>query len=98
MTLESVTVLSWWMIFPLGVVGSLLHFVFDWTGPNRWAAIFSAVNESYWEHIKIAVWPTMLLQVILFVAGGYQYPAFIPAATIALGQVPGSGVAVGPSM
>jgi len=55
MTLESITVLSWWMIFPLGIVGSLLHFAFDWTGHNRWAAIFSAVNESYWEHIKIAI-------------------------------------------
>lgn len=88
MTLGSLTVLSWWMILPLGVVGSLLHFVFDWTGHNRWAAIFGAVNESYWEHIKIAVWPTMLLQVILFAAGGYQYPAFIPAATIALYSLP----------
>ena len=52
MTLESITVLSWWMIRPLGVAGSLLHFVFDWTGHNRWAAIFSAVNESYSNLIK----------------------------------------------
>lgn len=88
MTLESLTILSWWMILPLGVLGSLLHFVFDWTAHNRVAAIFSAVNESYWEHIKIAIWPTILLQALLFAAGGYQYPAFIPAATVALYSLP----------
>jgi hypothetical protein len=76
------------MILPLGILGSLLHFLFDWTKHNRFMAIFCAVNESYWEHIKIAIWPVMLVQVALFVLGGHQYPAFIPAATIALYSIP----------
>lgn len=76
------------MILPLGVIGSLLHFIFDWTRHNRVVAIFSAVNESYWEHIKIAIWPVVLLQIVLFVCGGYQYASFIPAATIALYSLP----------
>ncbi|MGO3845975.1 DUF6512 family protein [Agrococcus casei] len=71
-------------LVPLGVIGSLLRFIFDWTGHNRVAAIFSAVNESYWEQIKIAIWSVVLLQIVLFVGGGYQYASFIPAATIAL--------------
>jgi hypothetical protein len=76
------------MILPLGVLGSLLHFLFDWTKHNRFMAIFCAVNESYWEHIKIAIWPVMLVQVALFLLGGHQLPAFIPAATIALYSIP----------
>ena len=35
------------------VVGTLLHFLFDWTGGSVAAALFSAVNESIWEHLKL---------------------------------------------
>ncbi len=35
------------------IAGSLLHFVYDWTGQNKIAALFSATNESTWEHLKL---------------------------------------------
>ena len=88
MTLETIVAISLWMIIPLGILGSLLHFLFDWTKHNRFVMLFAAVNESYWEHIKIAVWPVFILQAALFLAGGYQISAFIPAATIALYSLP----------
>jgi hypothetical protein len=80
------------MIVPLGLLGSALHFLFDWTKHNRLVAVFSAVNESYWEHIKIAIWPVFFLQIILFSLGGYQIPSFVPAATVALYSIPVSMV------
>jgi hypothetical protein len=46
------------------------------------------VNESYWEHIKIAIWPVLLLQIVLFSLGGYQFPSYVPASTIALYSIP----------
>jgi hypothetical protein len=92
MTMNAVVLVSLFMIVPLGLIGSLLHFLFDWTRHNRFVAIFSAVNESYWEHIKIALWPVLLLQVLLFSLGGYLYLSFIPAATIALFSIPVSMV------
>jgi hypothetical protein len=76
------------MIVPLGLLGSLLHFLFDWTKHNKFVAFFSAVNESYWEHIKIAIWPVLLLQIVLFSLGGYQFPSYVPASTIALYSIP----------
>ena len=88
MNLATVIEVSFWMILPLGVLGSLLHFLFDWTKHNRFVAVFAAVNESYWAHIKIAVWPVMLAQLALFLSGGHQNPSFIPAATIALYSIP----------
>lgn len=94
MELETIVAVSWWMILPLGVIGSLLHFAFDWSRHNRIVAVFSAVNESYWEHIKIAIWPVVLLQIILFAAGGYRYASFLPAATIALYSLPISMVGI----
>ena len=42
------------------VVGTLLHFVFDWAGEGALAALFSAVNESVWEHLKLLVYPMLL--------------------------------------
>ena len=34
-----------------GLFGTLLHFVYEWTGGNRVVAAFSAINESTWEHM-----------------------------------------------
>jgi hypothetical protein len=92
MTIDSVILVSLMMIVPLGLLGSVLHFLFDWTKHNRFVAIFSAVNESYWEHIKIAIWPVFFLQILLFSLGGYQIPSFVPAATVALYSIPVSMV------
>ena len=92
MTMNAVVLVSLVMIVPLGLFGSVLHFLFDWTKHNRFVALFSAVNESYWEHIKIAIWPVFLLQITLFSLGGYQVPSFAPAATVALYSIPVSMV------
>lgn len=34
-------------------LGALLHFLYELSGCNKVVAIFAAVNESTWEHIKI---------------------------------------------
>lgn len=88
MTLEQIVVLDHWMIIPLFLVGSLLHFIYDLSKHDPRVAIIAAVNESYWEHIKIAVWPVFLLAVVEFVFGGWKIGSFIPAKTIALYSIP----------
>ncbi len=94
MDMSEIVSVSWWMILPLTIVGSLLHFLYDWTGEKRWAAVLGAVNESYWEHIKIAVWPVLVLQIVLFFMGGHRYSAFIPAATVAIYSLPISMIGI----
>lgn len=37
------------------VVGTLLHFAYEWTHENKFIGIFAAVNESTWEHVKLAL-------------------------------------------
>jgi len=44
----------------LGGIGSLLHFVYVWTGCHDVAAVFCAVNESVWEHMKIMLFPMLV--------------------------------------
>lgn len=42
------------------LIGTLLHFTYEISGHNKIVALFSAVNESTWEHIKIALTPTFI--------------------------------------
>jgi hypothetical protein len=51
-------------IFLIFFAGSLLHFTYQWTNASRFAAIFSAVNESTWEHLKLAFWPALFYAVL----------------------------------
>lgn len=94
MGVDELVTIGWWGVIPAIGVGTLLHFVYDWTGHRPWVARFAAVNESYWEHIKIAVWPMVLLFLVLAALGGWKQPAFIPAATIALYVVPVSMIGI----
>lgn len=59
-------------------LGTLLHFVYEWSGGSPWAAAVSAVNESTWEHMKIlytAIFAVSLVQLGLL---GKNYPG-LPA-------------------
>ena len=47
---------------PVVVVGGiLLHFCFAWGGSRPVLAVFCPINESVWEHLKMAYWPVVLL-------------------------------------
>lgn len=38
------------------LAGCALHFLYGWL-PNAATALFSPVNESLWEHVKLIFWP-----------------------------------------
>ena len=44
----------------ISVSGSALHFAFAWSGYWPPIALVAAVNESIWEHLKLAFWPGLL--------------------------------------
>ena len=46
------------------ILGTFLHFLFDLTGENLVAGMFSAVNESIWEHMKLIFYPMVLFAII----------------------------------
>ena len=43
-------------------LGSLLHFLYDWTNCT-FLALFSSVNESTWEHMKILFFPMLFFAI-----------------------------------
>ena len=49
----------------VSVIGALSHFFYEWSGYNRAAGLFFAANESTWEHLKLAIFPTL----VFFLAG-----------------------------
>ncbi|HZW81851.1 MAG TPA: DUF6512 family protein [Candidatus Deferrimicrobium sp.] len=46
------------------VVGSLLHFTFDWSNRLPLVGLLSPVNESVWEHLKLGFWSLVLFSSI----------------------------------
>ena len=44
--------------------GTLLHFLYDWTGESILVAPFSGINESTWEHMKLLYWPILSFALI----------------------------------
>ncbi|MBQ3053582.1 MAG: hypothetical protein IJC89_01595 [Clostridia bacterium] len=52
----------------ISVLGVLLHFLYDWTG-LKFIGLFSAVNESTWEHMKLMYFP-------MFLSGLMEYAFF----------------------
>ena len=46
------------------LLGTLLHFLYDFSGEALWAAPFSGVNESTWEHMKLLFWPMLFFSIV----------------------------------
>lgn len=44
--------------------GTLLHFLYGWTGDSLLVAPFAAVNESTWEHMKLLYVPMLLFALV----------------------------------
>lgn len=50
------------------ILGTLLHFTYELSGKNSVVGLFSAINESVWEHLKLLFFPMLLTTII-----GYFY-------------------------
>ena len=50
------------------ILGTLLHFTFELSGENLFVGLFSAVNESVWEHLKLLFFPMLITTI-----SGYFY-------------------------
>ena len=58
------------------ILGTFFHFLFDMTDRSVLAALFSAVNESIWEHMKLLFYPMFLFAVIEYRFWGKDHKQF----------------------
>lgn len=61
----------------VAILGTLLHFVYEWTDRNALAAMISPINESTWEHLKLLYMPALLFTVIQGIGGKDWIPGWI---------------------
>lgn len=71
------------IVFTL-IIGTLLHFVFEWSGRNLLVSFIAPTNESVFEHLKLLVTPFLLWSLIEYVHYGQFSETFIPAKTAGL--------------
>ena len=58
------------------VVGTLLHFVYQWSGNSVIVAAVAPVNESTWEHLKMLYLPFLAYAVFEYYQVGKNYPRY----------------------
>ncbi len=66
----------------------LLHFLFEWSSYATPVALIAAVNESLWEHLKIAFWPALFWAGVERLWLGARYPGFLCAKALSFLVVP----------
>ncbi len=65
----------WGFLFT-SLLGTILHFLFDLSGGSAVTALFSAVNESIWEHMKLIFYPMLIFAFIEYRVWGRGVPGF----------------------
>lgn len=71
------------IIFSL-ILGTILHFLYEWSGENAVVGAFSAVNESTWEHLKLLYYPMLISSVLGYLFFYKKYPNYICIRTISM--------------
>lgn len=73
------------------LLGTLSHFVYEWSSQNILAGLFTPINESTWEHMKLLFFPMLLYGIFACIylkqdypCISYAYPLGILAGTFAI--------------
>ena len=54
--------------------GTLSHFLYGWTGNNFIIGLFTPVNESVWEHMKLIFFPMLFYSIFASANLKADYP------------------------
>ena len=70
-------------IFEL-ILGTILHFTFNWSKNNVLVGLFGAINESTWEHLKLIFFPMLIILIIGYFIFKESFPNYICSKTIGI--------------
>lgn len=59
--------------------GTLFHFLYEWSGQNPVTALFTPVNESTFEHLKLLFFPMFFYSILQYFFCGRAYDNFVTA-------------------
>ncbi len=66
------------------LLGTLLHYVYEWSGNNALIGIIGAVNESTWEHLKLLFWPIFFYSILEYQLIGNKFNNYVTAKAVSL--------------
>lgn len=68
------------------ILGTILHFTYELSNENSIVAVFSAVNESTWEHLKLLFFPMLITTIIgyFYLKPKEDYKNFLCAKTLGI--------------
>ena len=66
------------------ILGTLLHFTYEWSNNNVLVGTFSAINESTWEHLKLIFFPMLITLVIGYIYIGKNIPNYFCAKVLGI--------------
>lgn len=58
------------------ILGTLFHFIYDWSNHSVLLAPFVATNESTWEHMKLLFFPMLIFAIVEYFYIGKEYKNF----------------------
>ena len=68
----------------VSILGTLLHFTYEWSGQNPMIGLFSAISESIWEHLKLLFFPMIIFIIIEYKKYGASSRDLLAARTLGL--------------
>ena len=71
-----------WVLVSL--LGTVLHFLYEWGGESMFTAPLSGVNESVWEHMKLLAVPVLLWTAVQGKHLRKVYPNFLAVRSVSL--------------
>lgn len=83
---EHQSLTKWELIGFLWIItlGSLLHFTFELSGYSKLIALFSPVNESVWEHLKLGYFSLAFFMVIEYFFVEKEINSFFVGKTLGI--------------
>lgn len=71
------------MLFTV-VIGTLLHFTYEWSGKNPFIAVIAPINQSIFQQLKLLYTPYMLWTLAEYEHYGQYEKNFIPIKAVSL--------------
>ena len=71
-------------IFFVVTIGTLAHFLYDWTANNYIVGLFTPINESIWEHMKLLFFPMLIYSLIMILKFHRKYSCITSALSFGI--------------
>lgn len=66
------------------IIGSVNHFLYNWSKNNYFIGLFTPINESIWEHMKLLFFPMLIYSFIMIIRFKQKYSSIISALCLGI--------------